>query len=314
MPHNTLELPSDQNVMKSLLSRGTDSFVEGLCLPPRNDSTQALVCPKFRCLASNTSTLSANLQQDQGDSEARCNEHDSISLPSLEDMIDGFFNGPVGDPCSIVEFSFSDETAGQTTVTPPQDFSPELSVEPLLPESEKSYTTLLIQSILKRSFEIYLHEQRRYELITYLNFLLTTPRVKRFIGFYFEYWHPNAAILHPPSFDPERVSLRLLASVVFLGAMYSNDEMEVHIAKKVIDFAELFTFSSEIFTSDSEVGIQFWKDTVAVEEPDACTRLQDLQAGLITVIAQYWAGSQTSRNRAKEERFSQVIKVNNVSL
>ncbi|OQD88975.1 hypothetical protein PENANT_c003G08452 [Penicillium antarcticum] len=280
-----------------------------LFLPPSNYRTRALACHKLRSVSFDFAASPANLQEDQSEFKAWYNEYESISLPCMEDVLNGFFNGPVGDPSSMLDFSFSDETAGPAMATPLGDFSPKLFFEPLLPESERSYAALLIQSILRKALEVPLPEKRQCEIITYLNFLLTTTRIERFIDLYFEYWHPSAAILHPPSFDSEKVSLSLLASVVFMGAMYSQDEMELYVAKKIIDFAELFTFSSTVFASDSEVVIQFCNDRDFVEELDTCTQLQDLQAGLIMVIVQYWAGSHTSRNRAKEERFSQVVKV-----
>ncbi|KAJ6107371.1 hypothetical protein N7523_008694 [Penicillium sp. IBT 18751x] len=309
LQQNTHEPPSDQSIIRSLLERGTDSFTENLSLPPSNDRARALACHKLRSVSVNVSASLASAQEEQRDFKAWYNDYKSVSVPCIEDLLNNFFNGPVRDPCSMLDLSLSDETAGPTLATPPGDFSPKLFFEPLPPESERSYAALLTQSILRKAFEVPLPENTQYEVITYLNFLLTTARIERFIDLYFEYWHPSAAIIHPPSFDPGSVSLSLLASVVFMGAMYSQDDMEVYIAKKVIDFAELFTFSNGIFASDSEILIQFCRDRDFLNEYDSCTPLQDLQAGLIMVIAQYWAGSHTSRNRAREERFSQVVKI-----
>lgn len=166
----------------------------------------------------------------------------------------------------------------------------------------------LIQSILARSWQVPLDPKSQQELSADLNFVLTTARVRKFIALYFKYWHPSCPLLHV-SFDPETVPLPLLATVAFMGAMYSNDQREAFVAKRVLDFAELYVFSSDVFLAETDIGIVFTGQQCYNDEKSNWARFQNYQAGFIILVAQYWAGSRVSRNRAMEIRFSEVVKV-----
>lgn len=167
----------------------------------------------------------------------------------------------------------------------------------------------LIQSILARAWTVPLDAKAQEEISTNLNFLLTTARIRKFIALYFRYWQPSCAMIHIPSFDPETVAMPLLASVVFMGAMYSSDQREAYVAKRMLDFAELYIFSSHVFSSESEVATTFSGNRSTDDESSDWAKFQNFQAGFIITVVQYWAGSRASRNRAMENRFSEVVKV-----
>ena len=176
-------------------------------------------------------------------------------------------------------------------------------------EPESAFSTALIQSILTKSWSVSLDAKSQQEISANLHFLLTTQRIRKFINLYFRYWHPNCQLIHPHSFDAERAPTPLLASVVFMGAMYSNDEREMTIARRLLDLAELFVFSTEPFSYEYEIGRVFaGRPTTTAEQKD-WLHFQYFQAAYLMVVIQYWAGTKVSRNRAMETRFSEIIRV-----
>lgn len=167
----------------------------------------------------------------------------------------------------------------------------------------------LVQSILARAWTVPLDSKGQEEISANLNFLLTTARIRKFAALYFKFWQPSCPMIHLPSFDPETVSSPLLAAVVFMGAMYSTDQREVFVAKRVLDFAEMFIYSSQVYSAESEIASIFLGNRNTVDEGDDWVKFQNFLAGFIMVAAQYWAGNQTARARAMENRFGEVVKV-----
>lgn len=176
-------------------------------------------------------------------------------------------------------------------------------------QPEKPYATALIQAILSRSWSVPLDAKVHEEISTNLTFLLTTTRIRKFVALYFKYWHANCTIIHVPSFDPDTVTLPLLTSVVFMGAMYTTDERERYAAKRLLDFAELYVFSSDIFSCEYEVAATICGSRNIDNETHDWPQFQNFQAGFLMVVAQYWAGGSVSSSRAMENRFSEVVKV-----
>ena len=156
-----------------------------------------------------------------------------------------------------------------------------------------------------------LDENSRQELTACLNFLLKGEKIRKFIALYFRNWHLNCPILHRPSFDPALVPVGLIISMVFIGAMYSKDHAERLAAKKLVDVAELVVFDSELFSLEIEVtrSIQGRPTTGSSDSDREWRMFQELQAGFLTVIAQYWAGSRRSKRRAMQSRLGDVINV-----
>ena len=260
-----------------------------------------------------------NIENYQANGGSGFFESDQVSMSFFHDAFVNFFNGPFGeqykDPntgevsCPAVmlgqdpngEASYPAVMLGQD---PNMTFSEDLPYEP-----ERPYVVALVHSILARALSVPLDTKSQQEVSTNINFLLTTARIRKFVSLYFKYWHPSCPIIHIPSFDPESTSLPLLASVVFMGAMYSNDEMEVCVAKRILDFAELFIFSSDTFACESEIGATFCSNRNLDDSMGDWVHFQAFQAGFLILLTQYWAGSRSSRNRAMENRFSEIIQV-----
>ncbi|KAJ5980542.1 hypothetical protein N7481_007840 [Penicillium waksmanii] len=276
--------PSDRGSIKFLLNGGTDSFTEQFRLPPRDD--------RARENRSEFPQLFAG--------------PDPSSLQFFQDTFLDFFNGPFGDNQKSLEDPY---TARIDFSTPEQDPSLAMQSDPAAFEPEQPFAMALVQSILARAWTVPLDPKAQEEISSGLNFLLTTARIRKFLSLYFRYWQNNCSIFHVPSFDPETTSLPLLAAVTFMGAMYSTDPRETYIAKRVLDFAELFVFSSPVFSAETEVASVFSGQKTPEEDDNDWVKFQNFLAGLIITVVQYWAGSRASRNRAMENRFSEIVKI-----
>lgn len=304
------EQPSDRGSIKFLLNGGTDSFTERFRLPPRSDRARGLVFHnKTEMEEAAEEAFPYNVQNSRPDYTPAFIDSDPAALQFFQDTFLDFFNGPFGDGSKPMDDPYAGQMAYPSAL--PTATDPNLAVSPEHPifEPERPFAMALIQSILARAWTMPLDAKAQEEISTNLNFLLTTARIRRFATLYFKYWHPSCPLIHSPSFDPETVSLPLLASVVFMGAMYSSDQREVYIAKRVLDFAELFVFSSHVFSPETEVAAIFSGTPPSDDEASDWIKFQNFQAGFLITVVQYWAGSRSSRNRAMENRFSEIVKV-----
>jgi hypothetical protein len=303
------EQPSDRGSINFLLNGGTDSFTEQFRLPPHSDRARGLVYHNQTGLEeAAVEDVFPYVQNNQQDYTPALVDSDPSSLQFFQDTFLDFFNGPFGDGQKSAEDPFGGQITYQAAI-PSQGPNLTLSPEQAIFEPERPFAMALIQSILARAWTVPLDAKSQEEISSNLNFLLTTARIRKFIALYFKYWQPSCAMIHIPSFDPETVAIPLLASVVFMGAMYSSDQREAYVAKRVLDFAELYIFSSHVYSPESEVAMTFSGNRSSDDEPSDWAKFQNFQAGFIITVVQYWAGSPASRNRAMENRFSEVVKV-----
>ncbi|KAF9887952.1 hypothetical protein FE257_009474 [Aspergillus nanangensis] len=293
--------PSDRGSIKFLLNGGTDSFTEQFLLPPRSDRTRGLEYHN-QLGDAEQSGLPYHMKPESGYGDS-----DPSSLSFFQDTFIDFFNGPFGDQHKPPSDLFANGMA-YPTIIPPDDPSYGFPGDPAY-EPERPFATGMIQAILTRSWSVPLDHKAHEEISTALSFLLTTARIRRFVNLYFKYWQPSCAMLHEPTFDPDTVSLPLLTSVTFLGAMYSRDERETYAAKRLLDFAELFVFSSEMYAPENEIGIAYSGGRRPSYDAGDWTQFQNIQAGFIMCVVQYWSGGAMSRNRVMEHRFSEVVRV-----
>ncbi|KAI9372300.1 hypothetical protein BJX61DRAFT_534091 [Aspergillus egyptiacus] len=298
---------SDRGSIKFLLNGGTDSFTENFLLPPRSDRTRGLEYHQQKEEAENA-ILTFEPQPDATDFVPASVELDPGNLSFFHDTFLDFFNGPFGEAHRSMVDPYAGAMMDYQTLPPPdQDPNMGFAGRPQL-ESEMTFVTAMIQALLSRAWSVPLDAKVHEDISTNLTFLLTTARIQKFMSLYFKYWHANCPIIHLPSFDPETVALPLLTAVVFMGAMYTKDERELYAAKRLLDFAELYVFSSDIFSSDYEVATTICGSQNSAEVHD-WLQFQNFQAGFLMVVVQYWAGGRTSSSRAMENRFSEVVRV-----
>lgn len=304
------EPSSDRRSIKFLLNGGTDSFTAHFHLPPHTDRARGLEFHNQRGFEeAERSILGYTVKEDQLEYAPTFIESDPATLSFFQDTFISFFNGPLGVPPRVLEGPYNGEIAYQESIPTRQDPNLTIPGGQLPHDGERPFAMAMIREILARVWSVLLDPRAQEEVSANIHFLLTTARIRKFVSLYIEFWHPSCPIIHVASFDPEIVSLPLLTSVVFMGAMYSDDTRESCAAKRVLDFAELFVFSNDIFAYGDEIGANFSADRSLDGELDELLQFQNLQAGYIMLVVQYWAGSRVSRNRAMEIRFTEVVKV-----
>ncbi|OXV07421.1 hypothetical protein Egran_04814 [Elaphomyces granulatus] len=298
---------SDRGSIRFLLNGGTDSFTEKFRLPPRSDRTRGLAYHTKKEMEATTGPavtydlnrhyLSPFIEAETGD------------MSFFRDTFVNFMNGPFGDTCKALQDPLGESLVYPTILPPGPDPNLLLHGEQPFYEPESAFATALVSHIFSKVWIGTTDPKIQQEMLANLQFLLTTARIRKFVDMYFRYWHHNCPLLHPPSFDPNQVPTPLLASVVFMGAMYSNDDREVQLAKKLLDFAELYVFSTETFACESEIYRVFNGIPTIEGEKNNWLHFQYFQAGYLMLVVQYWAGSKASRNRAMEIRFSEIIRI-----
>lgn len=225
------------------------------------------------------------------------------SIPNLgltDEPFTNLFSGPFG-------FLSATPPPAHTPILP---FHSESMVVPLNEGPERPYITALVEAIMHH---MPIDSSIRGAIFQNLQFLSTTSRISRFIQSHFTIWHPNARVIHRHSFEPEKVSKRLLAALVLMGALYTQDQLELYAAKALADYIEIFCFSSQAFTALNEINHVFsGVHDYCVLDPEEA--FQDLQACLMVVIAQHWAGNKEARRRAMESRFGEIIGVTKIVL
>lgn len=301
------EQPSDRGSIKFLLNGGTDSFTEDFRLPPRGDRARGLVWHNQAGLQEAVGAFPYNVHDNRPHYPTTAVQSDPVALQFFQDNFLELFNGPLGEGQKPIGVAYPEQMSFQAPITAGPDPTLAIPTNQAIFEPEQPFALALIDSIYGRVGSV--SENSKREIYANLSFLLTTARIRKFVGMYFKYWQPSCAMIHIPSFDLGTVSLPLLAVLVFMGAMYSTDQREVYVAKRVLDFVELFVFSSDIYSADVEIATTFSGAQGSEDEKSDWVKFQNFQAGFIITIVQYWAGSRASRNRAMESRFNEVVKV-----
>lgn len=131
-----------------------------------------------------------------------------------------------------------------------------------------------------------------------LDIVFDPANVIRSLRFFFECWHPNCRTIHRPTFSVSNRDMSLLASMILLGAMYVPDEEHRALVDAVARVIECYVFSQPLFDH-----------TAGENLLDNDASFKTLQAGLMVIVAQFWAGDDISKRRVSTERFDQVTDV-----
>ncbi|KAH6715829.1 putative C2H2 finger domain protein [Leptodontidium sp. MPI-SDFR-AT-0119] len=169
----------------------------------------------------------------------------------------------------------------------------------------------IVEAILQKALSLQITPPEQAHVLQNLNFLFTPSRIEKFVGLYFEFWHPHCPIIYQATFTIGTAPIPLLASMVLMGTMYSQVDTEVSAAKLVLDLVELYIFSLEDLTDDYEIRHMLRVPSISAPESIELSVLafQNLQAAYLMICVQFWAGSMVSRKRASDTRFGVVVKV-----
>lgn len=180
------------------------------------------------------------------------------------------------------------------------------------PEAHNAVSSAVSQALLRTVPQLTQDIKLQHRLNSDAQFLISPRKIVKFISLYFKLWHPNGPIMHQPTFDPETVQLPLLMSVIFMGSMYAVDERELKVAKNLLDLAELYVFSSDIFTPEAEMRRALDGTQTPADLESDWAVFQHFQGGYLMSVVQHWAGNRLARKRASENRFGEVVKVSKV--
>lgn len=303
-PTSAASQTSDYTFTKLLLTDGIDSFTESFHLPPCNDRILGLMYHietlnywENNSMATGIAESPDDLSIFQNDSfsqfaEPPINSY-SGSWTSLRSASKSLFSAD-----GIVPQEHLPALQPMTTPEVIRDFH----------ESDLGYciSLSLIESLSAHLPKLNPGNSNHLEILNDLHFLITPARIHKFVGMYFRYWHHNYQLIHLPSFDLKQISLPLLASMTFMGALYSNDGIESSVARRRLDLIENYVFAVEAFGQNQGSNL---KDVVEERIIHGKVHFQDFQAGCIVVIMQYWSGDQQSRNRILETRFGEIVRV-----
>jgi len=134
-------------------------------------------------------------------------------------------------------------------------------------------------------------------------FLMVTARIQRLVKTYLRRFHRSCSIIHPASFDPNKVSIALLAAVTYIGGLYSEDISERGAVLEGLDLLECMVFSSKTFMTFPHLG----RSNDSTDQGNQ-SLFDDLQAGCLVVVAQHCFGNHTAKARAMETRFGELIR------
>jgi hypothetical protein len=303
----------DRGSIMFLLNSGTASFVECFRLPLLHEGRNIF---NFRRTpdALSLSDIYANMN-DQLDIFTNVNENGStFSDPYEDEPIDwSLFEDEnllrfLSSPFSEVEMQTYDIFA------PPHMDSNFASAAGLpVPtdwEQPSSESTCCIHAIYGTAISWNLSPAHQAEISNHLYFLFTPSRITRIVNLYFEFWHPHCPIVHRKSFSVETAPTPLLVAIITMGAMYSQVDRDVKTATALLDLIELYIYSIDDLTEESEIRHMLLGQTEALSS----LVFQHLQAAYLTVCVQFWAGKMVARRRVIETRFGVVIKVDRPKL
>ncbi|KAH7134459.1 fungal-specific transcription factor domain-containing protein [Dactylonectria estremocensis] len=287
---------SDRGSINFLLNSGTASFIECFRFPSSHERRNL-----FNFLNAHASSNSVDVFDIFGNSS----ENGSIPSDVFDDeSIDWslfeqenplrFLSSPVGE---MPVFGSELPIAGYS-------FTGDL-------EPPSLQSAAIVDAILEKALSLQTVPQEQVHISQNLNFVFTPSRIDKFVGLYFEFWHPHCPIIHQGSFTIQTAPIPLLASTIVMGAMYSQVDTEVSTAKLVLDLVELYIFSLEDLTDEYEIRQMLRVASISAPESIQLSVLafQHLQAAYLMVCVQFWAVSMISRKRSSDTRFGVVVKV-----
>jgi hypothetical protein len=301
---------SDRGSIKFLLNSGTASFIECFRFPALNERREShnLHNSNLSNCTAISDLFTSSPERIRLSSDPFSNEQVDWSVLEDENLL-RFLNTPFSDVQMQSDDLFTPFFMDPNFVSPPLNSDMPLPEECWEPASVRS--AAIVQAILERAILLHLTAQEQADILQHLNYLFTPSRITKLVSLYFEFWHRNCPILHQLTFDIETASLPVLVSVVVMGAMYSQVDREISTAKSLHDLVELYIFSMEDLTDDSEIR-QMLRATLSTS-PDqvvlSSLAFEQVFAAYLMVCVQFWAGTIVSRKRAIETRFGIVVKV-----
>ncbi|KAH8808572.1 hypothetical protein F5884DRAFT_821883 [Xylogone sp. PMI_703] len=143
---------------------------------------------------------------------------------------------------------------------------------------------------------------RAVELITAYNLVLYTQ-------LYFHHWHKNSPMVHHSTFNLFTAAIPLVLAILALGGMYSNNCVAIEKLKLLLDPIEDYFFSLPGWGDEYEQTNRVYRpaDDSSIEWQQY--QLEELQAGHLIIIIQYWTGNMVARCRVSQCRFQKWLTI-----
>lgn len=312
-PTPTSDRHADMGSIKFILNGGQDGFMEDWHFPGRLQSTKnspAIKPQPFKQThAAQPMPFQPDIMSMYPPEFFDPNMGNFSDMSQYRNSFNTFFDGPFDAfhqqwQDSISGVHNGDNIWGFNSTASPDSCDYAAYTEPQTPN-----LAALVEALQLTLAKLGLDLNRQQELNADLHFLLTPHRVRRFVTMYRKMWHPNCPIIHIATFDIETTPLPLLASVLFMGAMYSVDTRELSAAKSLLDLIEVFVFGTDVFSPDLEIKRAMMSHSATSIQSMDWLQFQSFQAAYLVVVVQSWAGNRLARDRNMEARFSEVIRV-----
>ena len=317
-PSSSRHRGSDVGSIRFLLNGGMDGFMEDFSFPrkvdtlPKFDTTTkreiSTPIPTTSMPAYSSTATPVNPPQQAGSAPAATMNE----WASIQETFQSFNHGPFDahyhqwhEPIGEMQPLDTIWTVGQDATDISCDYSTS-------PEAHNSVSSAVSQALLMMVPKLTQDSKRQHKLNFDIQFLISPRKITKFISSFFKQWYPNSPILHQPTFDPEAVQLPLLISVIFMGAMYAVDERELKVVKHLLDLAELYVFSCDIFAPEAEMRRSLDGTQTPSDLESDWAIFQHFQSGYQMTVVQHWAGNRLARKRASENRFGEIVKVSNI--
>ncbi|KAL2065310.1 hypothetical protein VTL71DRAFT_2979 [Oculimacula yallundae] len=285
---------SDKGSINFLLNSGTASFIECFRFPSSHERRNIFNFRNAQRTSSSTDVIdSISNISDNGSGPSDTFDKESIDWSLFEEenllrfLSSPFVEGPIfGPEQPITGWSHTGEW-----------------------EPPSLQSAAIVDSVLEKALSLQITPPEQAHISQNLNFLFTPSRITKFLRLYFEFWHPHCPIIHQATFTIESAPIPLLASMVLMGAMYSQVDNEVNTAKLVLDLVELYVFSLEDLTDEYEIRHMLRVPSISAPNTIELSDLafQYLQAAYLLVCVQFWAGSLVSRKRVSDTRFGVIV-------
>lgn len=287
----TLEPSLDRGSIRFLLNGGSEGWMSNFHFPPTEDR-DALQDPQAHSHFENVAQSAYDAFPNYADMSFDDVVFDQVASNVFR------WAGP---------FMFTGAADATATATAPRSLPEYMAIDDAaILEPEQPWAIRLIEDI---SQHIPYNSPRRIDLLSNLQFLFTTTKIRKFIRLYFDKWHYNARVIYASSVDPISTNPPLLAAVALMGALYSPEALETFAAKALLDYAELYCFATKTFSPEAEISNDSADGSGQQDVDDHDSAVQDLKACWLVFVMQHWTGTKMARLRAMEHRYTEVIKV-----
>ncbi|RFU36198.1 hypothetical protein B7463_g24, partial [Scytalidium lignicola] len=140
------------------------------------------------------------------------------------------------------------------------------------------------------------------ELITAYNLVL-------YAQLYFHHWHKNTPIVHHSTFNLFTTAIPLVLAILALGGMYSNNSIAIANLKLLFDPIEAYLFSLPGWSDEYELNRIYHPVHETATDQWQQYQLDELQAGFLIILLQYWTGNMVARNRVSQHRFQKWVDI-----